>query len=69
MIREGRISREEALKMVNRYDGKCSKKFISSFCKFIEIPEKVFWLKIKKIINKNLFYFKNGKIYKKFKIT
>ena len=25
MIREGRISRQEAIKMVNKYDGKCSK--------------------------------------------
>tara|TARA_B110000027_G_C16113327_1_gene298911 strand:- start:56 stop:1186 length:1131 start_codon:yes stop_codon:yes gene_type:complete len=68
MIREGRISRIEGLKMVNRFDGKCSKKFISSFCNFIKISEKIFWKKIQSIVNKKLFYIKNGKIYKKFKV-
>ena len=69
MIREGRISRQEAIKMVNKYDGKCSKKFVSSFCKFINISENTFWTRIYKIINKDLFYFRKGKIYRKFQIT
>ena len=69
MIREGRISREEGVNIVNKYDGKCSKKFITSFCKFINISEKVFWSKVNKIINKKLFYLRNRKIERKFKVN
>jgi hypothetical protein len=69
MIREGRISREEGIRMVNKYDGKCSKKYISSFCKFIDISEELFWSKVNKVVNKKLFYIKKGKIYKNFKIS
>jgi len=69
MIREGRISREEGIRMVNKYDGKCSKKYISSFCKFIDISEKLFWSKVNTAVNKKLFYFKKGKIFKNFKVS
>lgn len=69
MIREGRITREEGIKIVNKFDGKCSKKFISSFCKFIEIKEQLFWSKIYQVVNPNLFQVKKNKIYKKFKIN
>lgn len=69
MIREGRISRKEGIELINKFDGKCSKKFIKSFCKFIQISEKLFWSKIFKIINKKLFYIQNGKIVKKFTVV
>ncbi len=68
MIREDRISRKDGIKMVNKYDGKCSKKYINSFCKFIEIPERLFWSKILKKVNKKLFRVKNRKIIKNFQV-
>lgn len=68
-IRAGRIKRNEAKKIIKKYDGKCNKKYIKSFCKYIEISEKDFWKQIDKIVNKNLFYKSNqGKYVPKFKV-
>lgn len=36
-LREKRISREEAIELVKKYDGKCSKKYIQKLCDFIGI--------------------------------
>ena len=42
-IREGLITREEAIKLVNKYDGKCDEKYIKQFCDYIEISIEEFW--------------------------
>jgi len=42
-IRNGRLTRDEAIYLVDRYDGKCAKKYISSFCDFIDITYEKFW--------------------------
>jgi N-acetyl sugar amidotransferase len=71
-IRFGNISRIEAIEIAKKYDGKCNKKYIKSFCKYIGIKEDVFWKTVSKFINKKLFKFnnnyKNPRIYCKFKI-
>lgn len=68
-IREGRITREEAIWLVNEYDGKCGEQYIREFCNYIEITEKEFWEVVDKFVNKNLFEKnKNGKWIPKFKI-
>ena len=68
-IRNGNIERNEAIKIIDKYDGKCSKKYIKSFCKYINISENEFWKNIDKFVNKNLFYKSNkGKYIKKFKV-
>ena len=36
-IRQGKIKREDAIKLVENYDGKCDTKYIRSFCKYINI--------------------------------
>lgn len=43
-LREGRITRKEALELVKKYDGKCSEYFIKKFCDYIEISLEKFWL-------------------------
>ncbi len=58
-IRNGRITREEAIELTKKYDGCCSPKFIKSFCQFIEISEIDFWKQVDKSVNTNLFH-KNG---------
>ena len=58
-IRAGRIKRNDAIKIVKKYDGKCSKKYIKSFCNYIGISEKDFWKQIDKFVNKKLFYKSN----------
>lgn len=68
-IRIGRITREEAIKITEKFDGTCDDKFIEMFCKHIEISKQEFWEIIDKFVNKDLFE-KNaeGKWVRKFKV-
>ena len=54
-IRNGRMTREEGIKLVERYDGMCSPKYIESFCRYIGISVEEFWAKVDMSVNKNLF--------------
>lgn len=68
-IREGRVSREEAIWLVNEYDGKCGSKYIKEFCDYIDITVDEFWKVVDKFVNKELFKKdENGKWIPKFKI-
>ena len=67
-IRIGKLSRDLAIKFVNKYDGKCNDKYISSFCKYLGISKKYFWSKVKKVTNKNLFKITKKEIVKKFEV-
>jgi len=68
-IRLGRISREEAIKIVEKYDGTCSDIFIEKFCKYIEITVEEFWEVVDKFVNKDLFEKdEQGKWQRKFKV-
>jgi N-acetyl sugar amidotransferase len=60
-IRQGKISREEAIKLVEKYDGKCDQKYIKSFCDYIEINENEFWEVVSNFVNKDLFTLNNKK--------
>ena len=60
-IRQGKISREEAIKLVEKYDGKCDQKYIKSFCDYIEINENEFWEVVSSFVNKDLFTLNNKK--------
>ena len=42
-IRAGRMTREEAIELARRYDGKCANRYIRRFCDFIGISEDRFW--------------------------
>ena len=68
-IRLGRMTREEGIRMLEKYDGKCSPQYIKSFCDYIEISEAQFWEKVDASVNKSLFE-KNsaGKWQRKFEI-
>jgi hypothetical protein len=41
-LREGRITREEAIELVKKYDGKCSEVYIEKFCNYIGISQNEF---------------------------
>ena len=60
------MTRQEGIKLINKYDGKCSEKYILAFCKYSEYS-KEFWLYVDKIVNKELFE-KKRKVIKKFKV-
>ena len=70
MIRLDEISREDAINVVKKFDGKCSKKYIEDFCSFIEISNDDFWETVSRFTNHDLFEInkKNGSIKRKFKI-
>ena len=54
-IREGRLSREEAIKLVEQYDGKCDERYIREFCEYIDISVEEFWQVVDRFVNKELF--------------
>ena len=66
-IRMGRITKGEAIELVNKFDGCCSNKYIEDFCQYIDITVDRFWEIIKLNLNKKLFDINSkGKIIKKF---
>jgi len=67
-IRAGNISRKDAAKIAQKYDGKYSNRIIKEFCDFIEISSTLFWSIVKKNTNKKLFEIKGKKIKPKFTV-
>jgi len=53
-IREGCLTREEGLKLLKKYDGKCADKYIQKFCDEIEITKEEFWKVANSYRNKNI---------------
>ena len=64
-IRLGRISRQEGIELVKKYDGKCSEKYIKSFSKYIGISIDEFWDQVDKSVNLNLFSRVKKGVYKR----
>jgi N-acetyl sugar amidotransferase len=54
-IREGRITREEGIALVKKYDGRCGDSYILEWCKYIGISVAEFWRVAEKWVNKKLF--------------
>ncbi len=68
-IRNKRMTRDEAIQLVNRYDGDCSEEYIKSFCDFIEISTSDFWQVVDNQVNYNLFErVGEGKYKRKFNV-
>lgn len=68
-IREGRLSREDAIWYVNEFDGKCGEHYIDYACEYLSITKKQFWDTVDKYVNKDLFEKnKDGKWIPKFKV-
>lgn len=68
-IREGRLTREEAIWYVKQYDGKCGQQYIKETCNYLSITEKEFWEVVDRYVNQKLFE-KNseGKWIPKFRV-
>lgn len=68
-IRAGRMTRNEAISLVERYDGTCGEEYIQSFCNYIDITYKAFWEHVDKYVNRDLFIKKGlGKYERKFEV-
>lgn len=63
-IREGRMTREEGIDLVNKYDGKCDAAYIREFCEYIDITEYEFWKTVDQFVNKDLFYKDKGALWR-----
>jgi hypothetical protein len=67
-IRNNRITREDAIKLVEKFDGKCSIYYIKSFCEYIDITIEEFWGQVDMSVNRKLFFKENGEWFPKFKV-
>jgi len=54
-IRNGRLSREDAIRLAQLYDGKCSEDCIESFSNYIGISVRDFWERVDAAVNVELF--------------
>lgn len=54
-IRAGKMSRDEAIELVKKYDGKCGDNYINDFCDSIDLSIDDFWRVVDKYTNKELF--------------
>ncbi len=68
-IRLGRISRDAAIELVERYDDSCAPEYIESFCEYIGISVNQFWEHVRKSVNPALFDIaSDGSISRRFKV-
>lgn len=54
-VRLKRMTREEGINLLEKYDGTCSEKYIRSFCDYIEITVEEFWAVVDRYVNRELF--------------
>jgi N-acetyl sugar amidotransferase len=50
----GKMTREEAVELVKRYDGKCDDSYIQALCRFLDISEKEFWDTMERLRNPDI---------------
>jgi len=68
-IRLGRMSREEGIAIVEKFDGRCGEHYITSFCEYIGISTHDFWNQVNANINHDLFEIgANGAIRRRFQV-
>ena len=68
-IRLGRISRDDGIELVEKYDHCCSPQYIKNYCDYLGITVEDFWIKINAAVNKELFVIEtDGTIKPKFSI-
>ncbi|CAN6134421.1 WbuX, N-acetyl sugar amidotransferase [Methylophilaceae bacterium] len=68
-IRLGRITRDEAIKLVEQFDDAQDEKYINDYCDYLAISVDEFWEKVKESTNKTLFTVnEDGSILRKFKV-
>ena len=67
-IRNGYISREDAIKLVEEFDGKCSDLYIKDFCDYLGITRKAFDEVVKNNTNTELFELGGTSPKRKFKV-
>lgn len=54
-IREGRLTREDAIWYVKEYDGRCGEQYIEDACRYLSVTKEEFWRVVDTYVNKALF--------------
>lgn len=68
-IRLEKMTREQGISVVEKYDDACSDEYIESFCTYIDISVNEFWDHVYASVNLHLFSVEpNGEILRKFKV-
>ena len=68
-IRLGRVTREQAIVLVERYDDACADGYIASFCDYIGIAVQAFWEQVRGSLNRELFDIDaQGRITRRFQV-
>lgn len=67
-IREGRLTREDAIWYVKEFDGLCGEKYIQKACDYLSITKEEFWAVVDKYVNQKLFKKENGKWVPRFTV-
>ena len=68
-IRRGAMNREQAINLVNLYDGLYPEQFIDVYLDYYEMSYDEFSLVLYKWTNKELFNISDGRVTKKFEIS
>jgi hypothetical protein len=68
-VRLGRISRDEGISLVEKYDDACSPEYIAAFSVYIGLSVDDFWKKVHASVNRDLFDIgSDGRITRRFKV-
>ncbi len=68
-LRAGTMTRPEAIRLVEQYDGACDAVYIERFCTYIGISLDEFWVQVHSAVNRDLFSIeRDGRIVRKFKV-
>lgn len=68
-IRLGRLTRDEAIDLVERYDSACAPDYIAAFCAYIGISVDSFWDRVRASANPRLFEVRpDGSLRRRFKV-
>ena len=68
-IRLDRMSREDGIKLVEKYDDAYDEKYVKDYCEYLSISVDVFWGKVRDSANKTLFSVEtDGSIRRKFRV-
>lgn len=68
LIRAKKISRKEAIALIEKFDGICADKIIEQYCEWTEITEGRFWEIVNIYANRALFHITKGRPTRKFEI-
>jgi N-acetyl sugar amidotransferase len=58
-VRQGELTRDDALELVRQYDGRCSDSLINHFCRYLEIDQEEFWKIAENVRNHDLWQMNN----------